>query len=102
MSVVNVVHRLTMLIGTMVLICVTETVEQYQETNTKVPKTPNNRMTIDQMCRTLQPETLEKRCPLCYQHEQGRCLVYKTECKPGFRCGFFIAADDDIVRESCL
>jgi hypothetical protein len=59
-------------------------------------------MTIDQMCRTLQPETPEKRCPLCYQHEQGRCLVYEAECKPGFRCGFFIAADDETKRENVL
>jgi hypothetical protein len=59
-------------------------------------------MTLDQVCRTLHPETPEKCCQRCYQHEQGRCLVYETECKPGLRCGFFIATNDRKVRENVI
>lgn len=56
-------------------------------------------MTLDQVCRTLRPETPEKCCPRCYQHEAGRCLVYEMACIPGMRCGFFIDADDTEARE---
>ena len=41
-----------------------------------------------------QPETAEKRCPLCYQFENGRCHQYDKPVKPGMVCSMFIRAKE--------